>query len=68
MCLTRNNLYNVGIVEVDSLVKAILAVNCRGLSLKINQCWGQCYDGASNMTGSKCGVVAQIQAKQSHAE
>ena len=26
-------LYNVGIVEVDSLVKAILAVNCRGLSL-----------------------------------
>ena len=61
-------LYNVATVEADSLVKVIVDVLCRaGLSLNINQCRGQCYDGASNMTGSKCGVAAQMQAKESHA-
>ena len=82
MCLTRNNLrftdenlvdhedvlrlYNVGMIEADSLVKAILDVLCRA-GLLLNQCQGQCYDGASNMSGSKCGIAAQIQAKESCA-
>ena len=59
-------LYNVGTIEADSLVKAILDVLCRA-GLSLNECRGQCYDGASNMSGSKRGVVAQIQAKGSRA-
>ena len=59
-------LYNVGTIEADSLVKAILDVLCRA-GLSLNQCRGQCYDGASNMSGSKRGVAAQIQAKGSRA-
>ena len=39
-------LYNVGTIEADSLVKAILDVLCRAGS-PLNQCQGQCYDGAS---------------------
>ena len=59
-------LYNVGTIEADSLVKSILDVLCRA-GLSLNQYRGQCYDGASNMSGSKRGVAAQIQAKESCA-
>ena len=63
-------LYNVGTKEADSLFKAILDVLKQSLvraGLPLNQCQGQCYDGASNMSGSKRGVAAQIQAKESCA-
>ena len=43
-------LYNVG---TDSLVKAILDVVVCTAGLSLNKCRGQCYDGASNMSGSK---------------
>ena len=60
-------LYSVGTIEADSLVKAILDVVVCRAGLSLNQCRGQCYDGASNMSGSKCGVAVQIQAKESRA-
>ena len=59
-------LYNVSTIEADSLFKAILDVLCRA-GLPLNQCQGQCYNGASNMSGSKRGVAAQTQAKESGA-
>ncbi len=39
-----------------SLIKDVLL----RLGLPINKCRGQCYDGASNMSGSKHGVAKQI--------
>ena len=59
-------LYNVGTIEAESLIKAIIDVVCRA-GLSLSQCRGQCYDGASNMSGSKRGVAVQIQAKESRA-
>ena len=60
-------LYNVGTIEADSLVKAIFNVVVCRAGLTLNNCQGQCYDGASNMSGSKRGVAVQIQAKESCA-
>ena len=60
-------LYNVGTIEADSLVKAIFDVVVCRAGLTLNNCRGQCYDGASNMSGSKRGVAVQIQAKESRA-
>ena len=59
-------LYNVGTIEAENLIKAITDVACRA-GLLLSQCQGQCYDGASNMSESKCGVPLQIQAKESRA-
>lgn len=45
-------LYNVGTIDSDALVATLKDVLLR-MSLKLTQCRGQCYDGASNMTGCK---------------
>ncbi|XP_052271528.1 52 kDa repressor of the inhibitor of the protein kinase-like [Dreissena polymorpha] len=37
------------------------------MNLSLSQCRGQCYDGASNMTGAKCGVANNILAKEMRA-
>ena len=37
------------------------------MNLKLTQCCGQCYDGASNMVGSKNGVATQLLAKEKRA-
>jgi len=37
------------------------------MNLKLTQCHGQCYDGASNMVGFKNGVVTQLLAKKKRA-
>ena len=37
------------------------------LNLNITQCRGQCYDGSSNMAGSKNGVKEQILRKELQA-
>ena len=56
-------LYNVGTIDADSLTAAIRDVLlCMGL--KISQCGGQCYDGASNMAGSKHGVATQLLSEE----
>ena len=34
------------------------------MSLSVQNCRGQCYDGANNMVGSKSGVATQIQKKE----
>ena len=49
---------------VLSLVQAIKDTLIR-LNLPISDCRGQCYDGASNMSGCKNGVATQIIADES---
>ena len=52
-------LYKVDNITADTLVAAIKDVLiCLNLSLQ--RCRGQCYDGASTMTGARNGVAKQI--------
>ena len=37
------------------------------MGLSVQNCRGQCYDGANNMVGCKSGVATQIQKKEPHA-
>ncbi len=37
------------------------------MNFKLTDCRGQCYDGASNMSGSRSGVASQIIAEESKA-
>ena len=59
-------LYNVGTIDSDALVTTMKDVLLR-MSLKLTQCRGQCYDGASNMTGCKKGVATQLLAMEKRA-
>ena len=58
--------YNVGTIDANTLTAAIHDVLLR-MSLKMSQCRGQCYDGASNMAGSKRSVAAQLLAEEPRA-
>lgn len=37
------------------------------MNLKITQCRGQCYDGASNISGTKSSVATQIATEETRA-
>jgi len=53
-------LYSVSSISADNLTNAIN--DClKHLILPISKVCSQCYDGASNMTGTKKGVAKQIQ-------
>ena len=52
-------LYNVGTIALVETIEDVLR-----MGLKLTQCRGQCYDGASNMTRCKNGVVTQLLAKE----
>ena len=56
-------LYQVDSIGANSLVRAIMDTLIR-LNLSISDCRGQCYDGASNMSGCKNGVATQIIANE----
>ena len=58
--------YNVDTIDARTLTSAIHDVLLR-MSLKMSQCRGQCYDGASNMTGSKNGVATRLLADEPRA-
>ena len=59
-------MYNVGKIDAHTLTAAIQDVLLR-MNLKMSQCRGQCYDGASNMAGSKHGVAAKLLAEEPRA-
>ena len=59
-------LYCVDNIDANSLVRAIKDCLLR-LGLQISCCRGQCYDGASNMSGSKNGVATQICSEEKRA-
>ena len=66
-CVTKNledHEYFIGIYEVqnfssNTLIQAIKDTLLR-FSFELSDCRGQCYDGASNMSGIKNGVTAQL--------
>ena len=59
-------LYAVDTINAATLVSTIEDALLR-LALNIAQFRGQCYDGSSNMAGSKGGVANRIQVKQPKA-
>jgi len=59
-------LYEMAEINADSLVGAIKDSLIR-MNMQISNCHGQCYDGASNMSGCKRGVAAQIASEESRA-
>ena len=59
-------LYTVDSIDAKSLVASIKDVLLR-MALPLSNCRGQCYDGASNMSGAKGGVAAQLTAIESRA-
>ena len=59
-------LYECPNITVNTIVSAIEDVMLR-LNLNITRCRGQCYDGGSNMAGSKNGVKQQILRKEPRA-
>ena len=59
-------LYAVDAINADCLVSAIKDVLIR-MNLKLSCCRGQCYDGASNMSGVKSGVATQLCAEEKRA-
>ena len=52
-------LYAMAKIDADSLVGAIKDTLFR-MNIKLTNCHGQSYDGASNMSGTRNGVAAQI--------
>ena len=59
-------LYQVESIEAEKLYSAISDVLLR-LNLAVSKVRGQCYDGASAMSGAKSGVAARMQAVESRA-
>ena len=59
-------LYQVDTIDADCLLSAIRDVLLQ-MNLKLVQCCGQCYDGASNMSGTRGGVARKIVDEESRA-
>ena len=61
----------VGLYTVDNITSETLVNSLKDVlltvGLSVQNCRGQCYDGANNMVGSKSGVATQIQKKEPHA-
>ena len=59
-------LYAVDNITSETLVNSLKDVLLR-MGLSVQNCRGQCYDGANNMVGCKSGVATQIQKKEPRA-
>ena len=55
-------LYSLESTSAESLVSTIRDVLLR-MNLRIENCRGQCYDGASSMSGHKSGVAKKIESR-----
>ena len=58
-------LYNVDSIDSGTLSDAIKDVLIH-MNLNLSRCRGQCYDGASNMSGCRSGVAARLLADEKH--
>ena len=61
----------IGLHEVDNIGADNLAFHIKDtyllrMTVDLSICRGQCYDGASNMSGVKNGVAAQICSEEKH--
>ena len=52
-------LYSLESTSADMVVSTVKDILLR-MNLTINNCHGQCYDGASNMSGARLGVATRI--------
>lgn len=59
-------LYQVPAIDADTLTAAIKDVLLR-MNLSLNRICGQCYDGASSMSGAKSGVAKRIKVDEQRA-
>ena len=59
-------LYNLERTNAEMIVSVVEDVLLR-MNLSITNCRGQCYDGASNMSGIRAGVATRINALESIA-
>lgn len=59
-------LYNLERTNAEMIVSVVDDVLLR-MNLSITNCHGQCYDGASNMSGIRTGVATRINALESKA-
>ena len=59
-------LYQIPNISADTIVSVITDALLR-FNLNISRCRGQCYDGASNMSGCRNGVKTQILRLESRA-
>ena len=59
-------LYMVPSIDADTLVTVIKDCLVR-MNLSLTKCRGQCYDGASNMSGANKGVAKQLSDIESRA-
>ena len=59
-------LYQMATIDANSLVRAIKDTLLR-MNIPLSHCRGQCYDGASSMSGSKSGVETQIAKEEQQA-
>ena len=59
-------LYSLPAIDADTLTSVIKDSLVR-LNLSLNKMHGQCYDGASSMSGAKTGVAKQISDIESRA-
>ena len=59
-------LYNADSIDSGTLSDAIKDVVLR-MNLNLSRCRGQCYDGASNMSGCRSGVAARLLADEKRA-
>ena len=59
-------LYEMAKIDANSLVRAIKDTLVR-MNVQLTNCRGQCYDGASNMSGSRNGVATQIAREENRA-
>ena len=61
----------IGLYSVDNITSATLALTIKDvllcLNLSLSSCRGQCYDGASNMTGIRTGVATVILKEEPRA-
>ena len=61
----------IGLYQVDKIDATTLAGTIKDtllrMGLSLSQCHGQCYDGASNMSGSKSGVAVRLCAEEKRA-
>ena len=59
-------LYQVNDIGASTLTDTIKDTLLR-MGLSLSQCRGQCYDGASNMSGSRSGVATRLLAEEKRA-
>ena len=52
-------LFTIANISASTIVAALHDCLLR-LNLKLSRCRGQCYDGASNMSGHQSGVATQL--------